>query len=45
MAEVAAQNAKLDDTLDYIAELDAKNIKEACAGVFAAATYCTNLVV
>lgn len=32
MAAAAAQ-IKLDETLDYIAELDARNIKEACEGL------------
>lgn len=32
MAELQAENAKLDATLDYIAELDAENIQEACEG-------------
>ena len=35
MGDLAAENVKLDDTLDYIAELDAKNIKDACEGVAA----------
>ena len=29
---ISGLNVELDDTLDYIAELDAANIKEACEG-------------
>ena len=29
---ISGLNVELDDTLDYIAELDATNIKEACEG-------------
>ena len=32
MAQIHTEQVKLDETLDYIAGLDAVNIKEACEG-------------
>lgn len=31
-AQIQEENVKLDETLDYIAGLDAQNIKDACEG-------------